>query len=57
MTETFLPICLIRVPDKDDPPIIDFEKLRQKAARLTVYCNQNPTHSLTTAAERIMGSK
>src|SRR5262245_49968730 len=43
--------------DEDDPPIIDFEKLRQKAARLTVYCNQNPTHSLTTAAERIMGSK
>jgi acid stress chaperone HdeB len=43
--------------DEDDPPIIDFEKLRQKAARLTVYCNQNPAHSLTTAAERIMGSK
>jgi acid stress chaperone HdeB len=43
--------------DEDDPPIIDFEKMRQKAARLTVYCSQNPTHSLTTAAERIMGSK
>src|SRR5260221_14549855 len=43
--------------DEDDPPIIDFEKLRQKAARLSVYCNQNPAHSLTTAAERIMGSK
>jgi acid stress chaperone HdeB len=43
--------------DEDDPPIIDFEKLRQKAARLAVYCNQNPTHSLTTAAERIIGSK
>ena len=43
--------------DEDDPPIIDFEKMRQKAARLTVYCSQNPPHSLTTAAERIMGSK
>src|SRR6266852_8546878 len=43
--------------DEDDPPIIDFEKLGQKAGRLTVYCHQNPTHSLTTAAERIIGSK
>jgi acid stress chaperone HdeB len=43
--------------DEDDPPIIDLDKMRQKAARLTVYCSQNPTHSLTTAAERIMGSK
>ena len=43
--------------DEDDPPIIDFEKLRQKAASLTVYCHQNPSHSLTTAAERIIGSK
>jgi acid stress chaperone HdeB len=43
--------------DEDDPPIIDFDKMRKKAARLTVYCNQNPTHSLTTAAEPIMGGK
>jgi hypothetical protein len=43
--------------DEDDPPIIDFEKMKQKAARLSVYCNQNPTHSLFTAAERIMAAK
>ena len=43
--------------DEDDPPIIDFEKIRKKAARLTVYCNQNPTHLLTTGAERIMAGK
>ena len=43
--------------DEDDPPIIEFEKMRHKAARLTVSCSQNPTHSLTTAAERIMGGK
>ena len=43
--------------DEDDPPIIDFDRIRQKAARLTVYCNQNPTHSLTTASEPIMGRK
>jgi acid stress chaperone HdeB len=43
--------------DEDDPPIIGFEKIRKKAARLTVYCNQNPTHSLTTGAERFMGGQ
>ena len=43
--------------DEDDPPLIDFDKIRKKAARLTVYCNQNPTHSLTAASEPIMGRK
>jgi acid stress chaperone HdeB len=43
--------------DEDDPPIIDFDKIKKKAAKLTVYCNQNPTHPLTTAAEPIMGGK
>jgi acid stress chaperone HdeB len=43
--------------DEDDPPIIDFDKLGKKAARLAVYCNQNPTHALTTAAEPIMEGK
>jgi acid stress chaperone HdeB len=43
--------------DEDDPPIIDFDKIRQKAAKLTVYCNQNPKYSLATASEPIMGRK
>src|SRR5262249_28428891 len=43
--------------DEDDPPIIDFDKLGKKAARLAVYCSQNPTHALTTAAEPIMKGK
>jgi hypothetical protein len=43
--------------DEDDPPIIDFDKLGKKAARLAVYCSQNPTHALTTAAEPIMEGK
>ena len=38
--------------DEDDPPIIDSE-----GRELTVYCNQNPTHSLTTASEPIIGRK
>jgi acid stress chaperone HdeB len=40
--------------DEDDPPIIDFNKMGQKVGRLAAYCAQNPTHSLTTAAEPIM---
>ena len=40
--------------DEDDPPIIDFDKMAQKAGRLGDYCGKNPTHSLTTAAEPIM---
>ena len=40
--------------DEDDPPIIDFDKMAQKAGRLGEYCGKNPTHSLTTAAEPIM---
>jgi acid stress chaperone HdeB len=40
--------------DEDDPPVIDFDKMAQKAGRLGEYCGKNPTHSLTTAAEPIM---
>src|SRR5260370_37183335 len=40
--------------DDDDPPIIDFHKLGQKAGGLAVYCSQNPTQSLATPAEPIM---
>jgi acid stress chaperone HdeB len=40
--------------DEDDPPIIDFDKMAQKASRLATYCARNPSHSLTTAAEPIM---
>jgi acid stress chaperone HdeB len=43
--------------DEDDPPIIDLEKIGQKAVRLTVYCNQNPTHSLTIESAPIMRRK
>ena len=40
--------------DEDDPAIIDFNKMAQKAGQLANYCQKNPTHSLTTAAEPIM---
>jgi len=40
--------------DEDDPPVIDFDKMAQKAGQLGGYCAKNPGHSLTTAAEPIM---
>jgi acid stress chaperone HdeB len=40
--------------DEDDPPIINFDKMAQRAGQLGAYCATNPTHSLTTAAEPIM---
>jgi acid stress chaperone HdeB len=40
--------------DEDDPAIINFDQMAQKAGRLATYCQRNPTHSLTTAAEPIM---
>jgi len=42
--------------DEDDPPIINFDKMGQKAGKLAAYCRQNPTHALTTAAEPIMSN-
>jgi acid stress chaperone HdeB len=40
--------------DEDDPPIIDFDQMAQRAGKLGAYCVKNPAHSLTTAAEPIM---
>ena len=40
--------------DEDDPPIINFDEMAKRAGRLGAYCANNPTHSLTTAAEPIM---
>ena len=40
--------------DEDDPPIIDFDKMANRAGQLGAYCATNPKHSLTTAAEPIM---
>jgi acid stress chaperone HdeB len=42
--------------DEDDPPIINFDQMGQKAGKLGAYCRQNPAHSLTTAAEPIMSN-
>lgn len=41
--------------EEDDPPIVDFDKMKSDAEKLGTYCGQNPGHGLITAAENIMG--
>lgn len=40
--------------DEDATPVIDFDKLKQKAEKLAAFCATNPTIGLLTAAEPIM---
>src|SRR3954453_20408017 len=37
----------------DDPPIIDFEKMKADAAKLGSYCAANPNVGLITAADKL----
>jgi acid stress chaperone HdeB len=39
---------------EDDPPVLDFAKLKDKATKLGNYCATNPTHGLVTAADKVM---
>ena len=40
--------------DEDEPPIVDFDKLKTDAGKLGDYCRKNPTTKLMTAAEEIL---
>ena len=42
--------------EDEDKAIIDFDKMKQKGEKLRIYCGANPTHSLMTAAEDILGN-
>ena len=39
---------------QDDPPIIDFDKMKERGAKLGEYCRANPTNGLITAAEEVI---
>jgi acid stress chaperone HdeB len=41
--------------DEDDPPVIDFDEMKENAKKLGEYCSKNPDMSLMTAAEEVMG--
>jgi acid stress chaperone HdeB len=42
--------------DEDDPPIVDFDKMKSDAEKLGAYCAQNPTVGLITAAEETIAN-
>jgi acid stress chaperone HdeB len=37
--------------DQEAPPVVDFEKMKEDAAKLAAYCGKNPSVGLITAAE------
>ena len=38
----------------DDPPVVDFDKMRSDGEKLSSYCARNPTVGLMTAAEEVL---
>jgi acid stress chaperone HdeB len=40
--------------DEDDPPIVDFDKMKTDAEKLGEYCGKNPTMGVITAAEEVL---
>ena len=41
--------------NEDDPPVVDFDKMKKRIEALAVYCAKNPTHGIITAADEVMG--
>jgi acid stress chaperone HdeB len=41
--------------EKNDPPIIDFDKFSTNSASLAKYCADNPDNGLITAADKTLG--
>lgn len=41
----------------DDPPVMDFDKMKTNAGKLGKFCAANPDLGLGTAAEKVLGKK
>lgn len=41
--------------DQDDPPVVDFDRLKKRVEQLATYCAKNQTLGLGTAAEEVLG--
>src|SRR5437588_147542 len=41
--------------EKDDPPVIDFDKFGTNSEKLAKYCAENPDNGLITAADKTLG--
>ncbi|MGH6770440.1 MAG: HdeA/HdeB family chaperone [Xanthobacteraceae bacterium] len=42
--------------DEDDPPIVDFDKMKTDATKLAEYCAKNPETGLVTAIEETIAT-
>jgi acid stress chaperone HdeB len=40
--------------DEEDPHVVDLEKMKTTAEKLVLYCAQNPSMSVLTAAEEVI---
>jgi acid stress chaperone HdeB len=40
---------------EDDPPVVDFDKMKKNVEAMAAYCAKNPTHGLITAADEVLG--
>jgi len=40
--------------DEEEPRVVDLEKMKLKAERLSLYCAQNPRVSILSAAEDVL---
>lgn len=43
--------------DEDDPPVMDFDKMKADAGKLGKFCAANADLGLGTAAEKVLGKK
>ena len=39
----------------DEPAIVNFDKMKEKSAKLSEFCAKNPAVGLATAAEQFLG--
>lgn len=40
---------------EDEPPVVDFDRIRKKTDALAGYCANHPTHGIITAADEVLG--
>ncbi len=40
--------------DEDDPPVVDFDRMKTDAEKLGEYCGKNPGSGLITAANEVL---
>ena len=42
--------------EENAAPVVDFEKMKANSGKIGEYCRKYPGHSISTAAEKVMGN-